>query len=134
MSGPDPKVPIPVLLRRLHCGWVLAGAAIAAAVLAGVGQLPAALGAVIGGVLYLIHSWFLCAAARSIAGATTPRAGRFAAAGGAVGRLVFLGVSLALVSRLGQASVLAAIGVLFASQAQLTIVRAVQRRRRCSSN
>ncbi len=134
MSGPDPKVPILVLLRKLHCGWVFAGAVIAAAALAGMGQLLAAIGAVIGGALYVVHSWFLCVAARSTASAATPRSGKIAAAGGAVGRLVFLGVSLALVSRLGQASVLASIGVLFASQAQLTIVRAVQRRRRCSSN
>jgi len=134
MSVPDPKVPILVLLRKLHTGWVLGGAAVVAAILAGLGQPNAALGAAIGGALYAVHSWFLCVAARSTASAATVRAGKMGAIWGSVGRLVFLGVALALVSRLGQASLLAAIGVLLGSQLQLALTRAVRRRRHCSSN
>ncbi|MBN1859474.1 hypothetical protein JW848_09760 [Candidatus Bipolaricaulota bacterium] len=130
----ETKIPILALLRRLHCGWVLGGAIILGGVLAGVGRSDAALGAVIGGVLYFMHSWFLCVAARSLASSATPRSGKLGAAAGTVARLVFLGVALALVSRLGQASLLAAIGVLLGSQLQLAITRAVQRGNRCSSN
>ncbi len=130
----EAKIPILALLRKLHCGWVIGASIVAAAVLALLGRLDAALGSIIGAALYGIHSWFLCAAARSLASAATSRAGRIGAAGGTVARLVFLGAALALVSRLGQASLLAAIGVLLGSQLQLTVTRAVQRRRRCSSN
>jgi len=100
-----------------------------AAVVAGIGRPLIAVGVAAGIALALLNLVLLYASGRSALGLDSARAARLAAVTSSVGRLLLVGVGLALVSLLGHAPLLAACGALLFIQLVLHVAARRQTRR-----
>jgi hypothetical protein len=107
---------------------LLVVASITGAVLISVGLWKAALGLLIGVFLYIINLFFLYESNKSLLGARSPQAGRFIAGISTIGRMIFLGVALAFVSRMWFPAFLAACSGLLAGQVNLQLSLLIQGR------
>lgn len=105
--------------RLFHLRSTICVGVAAAVILAVFGLGQAALGVLIGMGLFVATSAFLYEAGRSLFNASSARRGRGMAALSSVGRLAFLAVSLALVSRLGHSVLIASCGGLLFGQMNL---------------
>jgi hypothetical protein len=113
MSRPTLFEPI-VLFRLKRTGPLLL---VAVVVLLLLTYYAAALGMVLGVLLFAVNLLLLYEAGRSLLSSSTPRAGRAIAAGSSVARLLMMGVGLWLVfAFLGREALLGACGGLFLSQ------------------
>ncbi len=109
-------------IRGLRLGRSTLTAAVLALVLGLLGHPWAALGVWIGLALFAGNLLLLCEAARSLVTARSRRAGRSMAVGASLGRLLLLGVLLALVGvYLGREALLGACGGLLITQVNLTL-------------
>jgi len=105
--------------RLFHLRSTICVGAAAAVLLAVFSLGQAALGVLIGMGLFVATSAFLYEAGRSLFNASSARRGRVMAVLSSVGRLAFLAVSLALVSRLGRSVLIASCGGLIFGQMNL---------------
>jgi len=105
--------------RLFHLRSTLCVGIAAAVLLAAFGLGQAALGVLIGIGLFVATSAFLYEAGRSLFNASSAQRSRVMAALSSVGRLAFLAVSLALVSRLGRSVLIASCGGLLFGQMNL---------------
>ncbi len=105
--------------RLFHLRSTLCVGIAAAVLLAAFGLGQAALGVLIGMGLFVATSAFLYEVGRSLFNASPARRSRVMAALSSVGRLAFLAVSLALVSRLGRSVLIASCGGLLFGQMNL---------------
>ena len=105
--------------RLFHLRSTICVGVAAAVILAVFGLGQAALGVLIWMGQFVSTSSFLYEAGRSLFNASSARRGRGMAALSSVGRLAFLAVSLALVSRLGHSVLIASCGGLLFGQMNL---------------
>jgi hypothetical protein len=103
-------------------------ASVSGIVLTSLGQGEAAIGLLIGVSLYILNLAFLYEGGKSLLSAGTKRTGRAVAAVSSVGRLLFLGVALSFVLRLGLVAFIAACGGLLAGQVNLHLSLLIQGR------
>ena len=116
-------------LRRLF----LLGA-VAAAGLAAAGLAQAAIGCIVGLTLFTVKSFFLYEGGRALMTCHSKAIGRAIAGLSSLGRVLFLAVALALMSRLGRPALLAACGGLLLGQIHLHLGHMRRRKTaRCSS-
>ncbi len=121
-----------VWLFRLRSLLILGG--VGTSTLAAIGFTEAAIGFAIGLSLFVVKSFFLYEAGRALIRRNSKGLGRAIAALSSLGRVVFLAVALALVSRLGQAALFAACGGLFLGQINLHLDHIMRRKTaRCSN-
>ena len=119
-------------LFRLRSTLVVCGIAIIFSTV--VGAWEAVAGILIGYALFVLKSFFLYEAGRSLLGITSKRKGRAIAALSSLGRILFLAAVLALVSQMGTLPLLSACGVLLVGQVNLHLSYIRKRRiPRCSS-
>ncbi len=109
---------------------------VAGIVLGSLGLGMAAIGLLIGVSLYLLNSFFLYEGGRTLLSAGSRWSGRMMAAMGSIGRMLFLAVALAFVSRLGIIPFFAACGGILAGQVNLHLVLLMEGRigSRCSDH
>ena len=107
---------------------------VAGIILGSIGLGTAAIGLLIGVFLYIANLFFLYEGGKSLASAKSPRTGRMIAAMASIGRMLFLTVALAFVSRIGAVIFAAACGGLLAGQVNLHLVLLIEGRmgRKCS--
>lgn len=121
-------------VRLFHLRSTLGFCGVAAGVLAWFGLVAAALGVLIGCALFTLNSFFLYEAGHSLIKASSKGRGGVIAALSSLGRILFLAVALALVTRMGQCALFAACGGIFVGQVNLHLGYIRQRSAaRCSS-
>jgi len=118
MASPSPVQQIRAF-RLGRYGLIAAGLALALGLL---GYPIAACGVWIGAALFVVNLWLMHEIARSLLTARNRRGGRSIAIGSSLGRLLLLGVLLAVVGMyLGREAVLGACGGLLLAQLNLTL-------------